>query len=1164
MMKMLACLNLVIRAAVFVSLFSARWASAAPAPDDLAGGFAAPPPSARPWVYWFVMDGNLNREGITADFEAMKHVGLGGALFMEVDVGIPKGPVKFMSAPWRELFKHANAEAARLGLVMTMPASPGWTGSGGPWVKPEQSMQKLVASETNLAGPQHFTGLLPTPPTVAGFYREVAVLAFPTPPAPYRIPYVSEKALYHRGHFSSEAGVRLLFPPLAEYAVLNPDEVIPKERLLDLSGKLDGQGRLEWEVPPGQWTVLRFGHTSTGANTRPAPEPGVGLECDKLDRAALDAHFTNFLGKLMTDLGPLTGQSLVSLHIDSWEMGPQNWTGKFREEFQKRRGYDLLPYLPAMTGRVVGSLEVSERFLWDLRQTVLELIADNHAGHLAELAHQHGMGLSIEPYDGTPCDDMTYGARADVPMGEFWRDTFSTWFSCTEASSIAHTYGKRVVQAEAFTSGDGERWFAYPASLKTLGDWALCDGINRFVFHRYAHQPWLDRWPGMTMGPYGIHYERTQTWWEQSRAWIDYLSRCQFLLQQGLFVADVCFLKPEASPQVFRPPASATRGSPPGRTGYNFDGLNPEALLTRASVKDGRLVLPDGMTYRVLVLPETPTMTPTLLRKITELVAAGATVIGPPPRKSPSLSGYPQCDAEVKKLADELWGENAARVSSAAVGQGRGDEMTTTERRYGQGRVVWQRRSAPDLAQEARNPLTPAKWIWFQEGNPAASAPVGKRWFRRTLTLDDARVESARMFMTADNSFEIYVNGSPAGKDDNFHFVYAYEVGPLLKPGVNVLGVAAANGGETPNPAGLIGALVIKFADGHRLEVPTDRQWQAAQTIRDQWSSDTASSEGWSAALELGPLGMAPWGTIGQPVVQPETYCHFAIVSNVLATLGVSPDFASDAPLRYAHRRTDQADLYFVANPDEHPLDAICTFRVSGKAPELWDPVTGERRELGEFTSKDGRTSMPMRFEPAQSLFVVFRSPVARPKVAGPNFPVSTQVAELSGPWEVSFEPRWGGPAKITFATLEDWSKRPEDGIKYYSGRATYRKTFDLPATIQSDQAGKSGTRTLRLHLGVVKNLAQVRLNGRDLGVVWCDPWQVDATAALKARDNQLEITVVNLWPNRLIGDQFLPADKRLTRTTWNPFRKESLLLESGLLGPVTLRATPILATREP
>jgi len=1109
--------------------------------SDLEQGFAQPPDSARPRVYWFVMDGNLNREGITADLEALKRVGIGGVLFMEVDVGIPKGPVKFMSAPWRELFKRANSEAARLGLVMTMPASPGWTGSGGPWVKPAQSMQKLVFSETNLAGPRRFESALARPPTVAGFYRDVAVLAFPTPAEDYRIKDISEKAVYHRGHFSSEPGVKAWLPSAAEYPELKPQQVVALDRIVDLTGKLDAQGRLAWEVPEGKWTVIRFGHTSTGANTRPAPEPGLGLECDKFDKAALEAHFNDFLGKLMQDIGPLTGKSLTSLHIDSWEMGPQNWTGKFPEEFRARRGYDLVRYLPVMTGRVVDSLEVSERFLWDLRQTVLELIADNHAGYLAELAHRHGIGLSIEPYDGTPCDDMTYGSRADVPMGEFWRDTFKTWFSCTEASSIGHTCGKRIVQAEAFTSGDAERWLAYPGSLKSLGDWAFCDGINRLVVHRYAHQPWLDRWPGMTMGPYGIHYDRTQTWFEQSNAWVEYLMRCQFLLQQGLFVADVCFLKPEASPQVFRPPKSATGDDPPERPGYNFDGMTPETLLTRVSVKDGRLALPDGMSYRVLVLPETETMTPALLRKIKELVSAGATVVGPPPLKSPSLSNYPQCDAEVRALAATIWAPNATHPSRITHHASR-----TTHR------VIWENGfKTPQPATEAANPLEPAKWIWHKEGNPAVSAPVGKRYFRRTFSLKgDPKVESARVFMTADNSFELWVNGRQAGSGNNFHVCSTLDVAPLLKSGANVLAVAADNSGTEPNPAGLIGRLVIKFHDGQVREVPTDREWQSARTVGGKWAADTAPRDNWEGAMELGPAGMAPWGEISLPVPEPDMFCDFRVVSTLLGRMGIPPDFESDGPLRYIHRRAADTDIYFVANREDRAVDANCTFRVAGKAPELWDPLTGARRDLPAFAAKDGRTAVPMRFEPAQSFFVIFRKPPGKNRAAGRNFPSANRAGELAGPWEVAFDPKWGGPEKVTFQTLDDWSKRPEDGIKYYSGTAVYRKVFDLPPQVRSQKSEGGG---LYLDLGVVKNLAQVRLNGRDLGVVWCAPWRVEITGAVKATDNQLEITVVNLWPNRLIGDQWLPAEKRLTWTTWNPFTKDTPLLESGLLGPVTL-----------
>ncbi|MCY2990002.1 MAG: glycosyl hydrolase [Planctomycetota bacterium] len=1125
-------------------------ASEASAADELVQGFANPPEAAKPWVYWFVMDGNLGREGITADLEALKQVGIGGVLFMEVDVGIPKGPVKFMSPPWRGLFKHANEEAARLGLVITMPASPGWTGSGGPWVKPEQSMQKLVSSELNLTGPQRFEGPLPPPPTVAGFYREVQVLAFPTPAEAYRIEDIQEKAVVHRGHFSSERGVKTSLPAPAKHPALTARQVIPKDQIVDLTDRLDANGKLAWEVPTGPWTVLRFGHTSTGANTRPAPEPGVGLECDKFDKAALDAHFHDFLGKLLADIGPLTGKSLISLHIDSWEMGPQNWTGKFPEEFQQRRGYDLRRYLPVMTGRVVDSLEVSERFLWDLRQTILELIAENHAGHLAELAHQHGLQLSIEPYDGTPCDDMTYGARADVPMGEFWRDTFSTWFSCTEASSIAHVYGKRIVQAEAFTSGAGERWLAHPATLKALGDWAYCDGINRFVFHRYAHQPWRDRWPGMTMGPYGIHYERTQTWWAQSQAWVQYLSRCQFLLQQGLPVADVCFLTPEASPQVFRPSATATRGTPPTRLGYNFDGCTPEALLTRMSVKDGRLVLPDGMSYRLLVLPRIPTMTPRLLRKIKELVEAGATVLGPRPLKSPSLSNFPQCDEELQRLAETIWG---AGPSTAEL----------QERACGQGRVfcglgIEDRTEA--VTPVVKHPLEQAKWIWHNEGHPAASAPVGKRYFRRAFALPAGRsIQSAVAVMTADNAFELSVNGRRAGEGDNFHVADSINVAPLLKPGVNVLAVTGENGADAPNPAGLIGAVAIRFDDGSEFALTTDGKWETATSVQDGWTAFAPATTGWTPALELGPLGMQPWGDVAKPSSSSDPFPEFKFVVDLFTKLGLPPDFESDRELRYVHRRQGDTEIYFVANGQPAPVTANCTFRVSGKTPEFWDPITGERRPASAFRQELGRTTVPLEFGPSGSLFVIFRQPTDVAQSDGRNFPEFRTLQELRGPWTVKFASQWGGPESVAFAALTDWTKRPEPGIKYYSGTATYRKCFDFPPEISPAKSH------IILDLGQVQVLAQVKLNGQDLGTCWTPPYRVDITGAVQAGENTLEVSVVNLWPNRMIGDQFLPLEQRYTSSTWNPFTKASPLLESGLLGPVTLQTAPrTIARQEP
>ena len=382
--------------------------------------------------------------------------------------------------------------------------------------------------------------------------------------------------------------------------------------------------------------------------------------------------FAGLMGKIIADSPALAGKTLVTTHIDSWEVHSQNWTPRMREEFQKRRGYDLYRYFPVYTGRIVDSVEVSERFLWDLRQTISDLLVENYAGHFRELANKNGLKLSIEAYGDAAFDDVTYGGHCDEPMGEFWSWAYGgANESVTEMTSAGHVYGKRIIGAESFTATDAEKWQGHPANIKTLGDWAFCEGINRFVFHRYAMQPWLNARPGMSMGPWGLHYERTQTWWEQSAAWHQYLARCQHLLRQGLFVADICYLQPEGSPRSFAPPV-ARKGNPPDRPAYNFDGCSPEVVLTRMSVKDGRIVLPDGMSYRLLALPDSQTMTPRLLAKIVELVEAGATVVGPRPQKSPGLENFPACDEEVKKLADRLWGDcDGEKIKQHALGKGR-------------------------------------------------------------------------------------------------------------------------------------------------------------------------------------------------------------------------------------------------------------------------------------------------------------------------------------------------------------------------------------------------------------------------------------------------------------------------------------------------------------
>jgi hypothetical protein len=566
-------------------------------------------------------------------------------------------------------------------------------------------------------------------------------------------------------------------------------------------------------------------------------------------------------------------------------------------------------------------------------------------------------------------------------MCEFWAKGygFDTTYSCIEAVSIAHTVGRPVVAAEAFTSDDKEAWRLYPGAMKRQADWAFCLGINRLVFHRYAHQPWLNRRPGMTMGPYGVHYERTQTWWPLVGAWHQYLARCQAVLQRGLPVADICYLAPEGAPHVFRPPASALRGPKPllDRKGYNFDGCAPETLLAGATVKNRQLVLPAGATYRVLVLPEMDTMTPALLRKIRDLVKAGATVIGPRPDKSPSLSNYPACDQEVQRLAAELWGP-ASSASNPIV-----------ERRVGKGRLVAVKANEPDANRQ-------------------------------------------------------------------------------------------------------------KY---------------------------------------------------------PDLYCSYDAVADMLGKTGVPPDFESDVDLRYLHRRDGGTDIYFVATAADHPVSAECSFRVIGKHAEIWDPVTGATRAATPPEEKDRRTQLRLALEPGGSAFVVFRQAGRREKAAAAAnserkrdaLPVQTPV-EIRGPWEVRFESGRGAPEKITMEELLDWSRHPDPGVKFFSGQAVYRTTFSLDL--------KSEIQDLRwmLDLGQVQVMARVKLNGQDLGVLWAPPFAVEITPAVRPGTNTLEIAVANLWPNRLIGDQSLPPEQRVTWTTWNPFQKDTPLLPSGLLGPVCCR----------
>ncbi|TWT81533.1 hypothetical protein CA13_29860 [Planctomycetes bacterium CA13] len=977
--------------------------------DEFVDAFRNPPDASRPGVYWYFMDGNQDRDEMIADLRAMKEVGIGSVLFLEVDLGMPRGPIPFMTEPWQDNIAHAFAEAGRMEMEVILGTGPGWSGSGGSWVKAEDSMKHLVGNSLKVTGPAMLDEILEIPPPhpanhFAGmnavhesernaWHEDVAVIAFPTPAEETAtIDQINIKTLKDVQPYSIRRTLQRFVASRADYTEPDKSSVIDLNQVIDLTSLMQPDGRIRWSVPKGEWTVMRFVSRSTGQTTRPAPQTGHGFETNKFDRESYQRHWENFHAKLIKKIdakgGPLKpGTGLTTIHLDSWEMSSQNWTAGFREEFRKRRGYDPQPFYPAYTGLVVDSLERTERFLWDMRKTSQELVLEQYAGVIKQIAHEHGLLYSNEPYDMNPAGDIDLGSVADIPMCEFWNAPHDTQYGCIEAVSISHTMGPQVVKAEAFTSSE-DAFAKHPANMKNQTDWALAIGINGIVFHTYQHQTLGDKeQPGMTMGPYGVQWHRNQTFWRFLPAYHEYLARCSHLLRQGEAVADILYLTPEGAPHIFEAPEDATEGVTRMRDkkGYAFDAVTPRILAMRARVEGDRIAFPDGSKYRVLVLPDVPAMTPESLATIKKLVEAGATVIGNPPVKSPSLVDYPACDDEVSRLAESIWG--GAEVP---------EEVTRIER--GKGEVFW--------------------------------------------------------------------------------------------------------GGALAPSSGL--------------------------------------------------------------------FPSYLTTESILFGLGLPEDFSSPSgKLRYIHRQTEDRDFYFVANRTEERVDTEGIFRIEGRQPQLWDPVTGTTRQLENYEARDGMTTIPLSFEPYQSFFVVFpksNSGNDRANVAIENFPTLKNSLQLDGVWDVAFDPVRGGPADVTFDRLQDWTKHPESGVRYYSGVATYRKRFDLSTPDVSDDT------RLYLDLGTVHDLCRVRLNGHDLGVVWTAPWRVDIASAVKPSDNQLEIDVVNGWANRLIGD-LQEGDRGVREVTWKSglldgktfsagrfsfvthqhYKPASPLLPAGLLGPVTV-----------
>jgi len=931
---------------------------------DLDTGFRNPPHSAGIRCFWWWLNSNVTKEAITRDLEEMKAKGYSGALIFDADGSgnqgnrrVPAGPA--LGGPeWTKLFVHACKEAKRLDLELSLNIQSGWN-LGGPKVTEEEAAQRLVWSKTEVKGPATMGQVLKSPARPERFYKDVAVIAVPTPAAPTIHPIKDlnlKSATRELGMSAPDCRFLLNTSPAL------PGEVPVKSKdIINLTAKMDKEGTLRWQVPKGEWMVLRLGHTATGAHVSTQSAGWGGLVLDYMNPDSLLAYWNRNVEPLCNAIGPMAGTTLRYIHTDSWEGGGMNWTPGFDLTFKQSRGYDPLPWLAVLAGYVVDSREDSNAFLADFRKTIGDLVAD-HYGLLAKLALKHGMGTHPEcsgPHAG-PLDVLKNYGRSELMMSEFWspsghRPKPEDRFFVKQASSAAHTYGKRLVGAEGFTT-IGPHWNDVPwSAMKPSFDHEFCAGLNLLFNHTFTCSPKEMGIPGQEYFA-GTHFNPQITWWDEAPTLINYLKRCQYIAQQGDFVADVAYYYGDHVPNIARLKADDPAGTLPG---FDYDVLREELLLSSLTVKKGILTLASGMKYRVLALPNHRVLSLSALKKVDALVRAGATALGLKPLGLVSLAGGDTGKAMFKKLADGLWGP-----ANQANGQ-------KGIRKVGMGRIAWGM--------------------------------------------------TAREFLLSDG---------------------------------------------------------------------------AAQDVTFQ-------------------------------------------------------DADSVAGMAWIHYRLGTADVYFLAEQTGKGMKDTAIFRCADRVPELWNAVDGSIQEARTFKFVKGRTQVPLEFDPYGSIFLVFRKASSGDRSNGPNFPTWRQTQSIAGPWEVTFDAKWGGPKDpVRFDSLTSWADHSEPGIKYYSGKAVYRTTFN----IGSDPAGKP----LAIELGRLKDIgiATVKLNGRGLGVVWRPPFRVDVSKAVKSGDNKLEVMVVNSWRNRLIGDRNLPEDKRFTRTNIKVVdsgRRKWKLEESGLLGPVRL-----------
>jgi hypothetical protein len=1092
--------------------------------------------TAKPWVYWYWMQGAYSKEGITADLEAMKSAGIAGAYLMSIkgptDPPLINPPILQLSEEWWNMVHWALAEAGRLGLKIAFHAADGFAVAGGPWITPEMSMQKVVWADTIVNDGVTTSLKLPVPEHYGDYYQDIATFAIPVkerfktslkvqPKITTSLPnfnasFLSEGTktenqlrLYEKGwvqyEFKKPFSCRSIqietlgnnyqahrlrveasddgttfkslgrleaarhgwqdtdvfythsIPPItAKYFrfVYDPEgtepgaedldaakwkqalkvakiilsneplidnyqgksgavwrigpqttseqiedkDCIDKSKMINISRFVDAEGVLHWKAPKGNWRIIRFGHTSTG-HENATGGAGKGLEVDKFDPEAIRFQLDNWFGEMLRTAGPELASKVVEiLHLDSWECGSQNWSPVFQEEFKKRRGYDVVDYLPVMAGIPMESVETSEKILFDIRKTISELIADNFYGTVAEEAEKAGVKFSSENVAPTMVSDaLLHFKYVDYPGGEFWlkSPTHDKPNDMLDAISGGHIYGKDIIQAEAFTALRMD-WDEHPGNLKTLADRNYALGINRFFYHVFVHNPWIDRKPGMTLDGVGTYFQRDQTWWEPGKAFIDYCTRVQYQLQKGRPVVDLAVFTGEEIPS--------------------------------------RAVLPDRLVPFI-----------------------------------PNVFGEKRVTSEKVRL--ENYGQPTAKMPK---------EVTYSK-------------NTTDLSQ----------WVNALNGYKYDS-------FNVDVLLNRAEVKEGKIHFEGGIEYQalLFPGSRKMAPDQMMSLAVAEKILALVKDGATVL-IA-----EKPTTVpGLVS--------------PSEkRKWK--KLIDELWKD----SERPKRKLGKGTVVQLPY--LGE---------NFTV-------LGFAPDVSLENSERQAiawtHRKTENSEIYFLSNQKEGQAEHLVSFRTQGRIPYKYDPVTDTEIALKEWKITNGRTVVPLQFHKNESFFIIFKEATEKDKSeTGKNWTVYKTRYTFDEDWQLQFDTNFHGPSQaVKIDKLFDWSSSKEDNIKYYSGTVTYSKTFDWK---------EDPTENIWLDLGVVHNIAEIQLNGKNCGILWTFPNKMDISKALKKGRNTLKIKVTNTWANRLIGDRKLPEKERLTWTTAPSRLEGNNLLPAGLLGPVTI-----------